>query len=70
MLLFLVTGIFGRVFCGYFCFQTLWTDVFVFIERLVQGERNARIKLIYSDLGDLSMFCFPCLYLFLLFFFQ
>ena len=47
-LLFFVTGIAGRVFCGYFCFQTLWTDVFVMIERLVQGERNARIKLINS----------------------
>ena len=44
-LLFFVTGLAGRVFCGYFCFQTLWTDVFVFIERLVQGERNARIRL-------------------------
>ena len=44
-LLFFITGILGRVFCGYFCFQTLWTDVFVFIERLVQGERNKRIKL-------------------------
>ena len=48
-LLFFVTGLAGRVFCGYFCFQTLWTDVFVFIERLVQGERNARIKLSQSD---------------------
>jgi cytochrome c oxidase accessory protein FixG len=45
LLLFFVTGIAGRVFCGYFCFQTLWTDVFMFIERMVQGERNARIKL-------------------------
>jgi len=44
-LLFFVTGIAGRVFCGYFCFQTLWTDVFIMIEHLVQGERNARIKL-------------------------
>lgn len=45
MLLFFVTGIAGRVFCGYFCFQTLWTDVFIKIERLVQGERPARIRL-------------------------
>lgn len=45
MLLFFVTGVAGRVWCGYFCFQTLWTDVFYFIEHLVQGERNARIKL-------------------------
>ena len=44
-LLFFVTGLAGRVFCGYFCFQTLWTDVFIFIERLVQGERNQRMKL-------------------------
>lgn len=45
LLLFFVTGIAGRVFCGYFCFQTLWTDVFMLIERLVQGDRNARMKL-------------------------
>lgn len=44
-LLFFVTGVAGRVFCGYFCFQTLWTDVFIFIEHLVQGERPARIRL-------------------------
>ena len=44
-LLFFVTGLAGRVFCGYFCFQTLWTDVYIGIERLVQGERPARIRL-------------------------
>ena len=44
-LLFFVTGLAGRVFCGYFCFQTLWTDVYVWIEKLVQGERPARIRL-------------------------
>jgi len=44
-LLFFVTGLAGRVFCGYFCFQTLWTDVYVWIEHLVQGERPARIRL-------------------------
>ena len=45
LLLFFVTGLAGRVWCGYFCFQTLWTDVFMFIERIVQGDRNARMKL-------------------------
>lgn len=45
LLLFFVTGIAGRVWCGYFCFQTLWTDVFMLVERWVQGDRNARIKL-------------------------
>ena len=45
LLLFFVTGIAGRVFCGYFCFQTLWTDLYLLIERLVQGERVTRIRL-------------------------
>ncbi|OOG23082.1 cytochrome c oxidase accessory protein CcoG [Thioalkalivibrio denitrificans] len=45
VLLFLVTGVAGRVFCGYFCFQTLWTDVYMFIERVIQGERPARMRL-------------------------
>ncbi len=51
LLLFMVTGIAGRVFCGYFCFQTLWTDVFILIERLVQGERNARMRLAKAPWG-------------------
>ena len=50
-LLFFVTGLAGRAFCGYFCFQTLWTDVFILIERLVQGERQARIRLAKQDWG-------------------
>ena len=45
LLLFFVTGVAGRVFCGYFCFQTLWTDVFMFLERRIQGERPARLRL-------------------------
>ncbi|MDA8095756.1 MAG: cytochrome c oxidase accessory protein CcoG [Betaproteobacteria bacterium] len=45
VLLFFVTGLVGRAFCGYFCFQTLWTDFFIFIEKWVQGERPARIRL-------------------------
>jgi cytochrome c oxidase accessory protein FixG len=45
LLLFFVTGLAGRVWCGYFCFQTLWTDVFMLVERWLQGDRNARIKL-------------------------
>lgn len=45
VLLFFVTGLVGRAFCGYFCFQTLWTDVFIAVERFIQGERPARIRL-------------------------
>lgn len=44
-LLFFATSLIGRAFCGYFCFQTLWTDLFIWIEKLVQGERPARIRL-------------------------
>jgi cytochrome c oxidase accessory protein FixG len=45
LLLFFVTGVAGRVFCGYFCFQTLWSDLFFKIEHWIQGERPARIRL-------------------------
>ncbi len=43
--LFFVTSLFGRVWCGYLCFQTVWTDLFMTVERWVQGDRNARKKL-------------------------
>lgn len=43
--LFLVTSVAGRVWCGYFCPQTVWTDLFIHVERLIEGDRNARIKL-------------------------
>lgn len=45
VLLFFATALLGRVFCGYFCFQTLWTDAFRFIERFIQGDRVARMRL-------------------------
>lgn len=45
ILLFFVTGLVGRAFCGYFCFQTLWTDFFIWIEQKIQGERPARVRL-------------------------
>ncbi len=43
--LFLATALFGRVWCGYACPQTVWTDLFIAAERLLEGDRNARIKL-------------------------
>ena len=43
--LFLVTSLFGRVWCAYSCPQTVWTDLFMWVERLVEGDRNARMRL-------------------------
>jgi cytochrome c oxidase accessory protein FixG len=43
--LFLVTSTVGRAWCGYTCPQTVWTDLFLVVERWVEGDRNARIKL-------------------------
>ncbi|MCW5773716.1 MAG: cytochrome c oxidase accessory protein CcoG [Rhodospirillaceae bacterium] len=43
--LFLVTSLAGRVWCGYACPQTVWTDLFMWVERQIEGDRNARIKL-------------------------
>ena len=43
--LFFVTSLLGRVWCGYACPQTVWTDLFVWVERIVQGDRNARKRL-------------------------
>ena len=43
--LFLVTSMAGRVWCGYLCPQTVWTDLFIHVERFIEGDRNARIRL-------------------------
>jgi len=45
MMLFGITAIAGRVFCGYFCFQTVWTDWFVWIEEKIEGSPLKRRKL-------------------------
>ncbi len=44
--LFLFTSALGRVWCGYACPQTVWTDLFILVERWVEGDRNARIRLL------------------------
>ncbi len=43
--LFVVTSTIGRAWCGYACPQTVWVDLFLVVERWVEGDRNARIRL-------------------------
>jgi cytochrome c oxidase accessory protein FixG len=43
--LFLATSLFGRVWCGFACPQTVWTDLFMLVERLIEGDRNERMRL-------------------------
>ncbi|WP_135081144.1 cytochrome c oxidase accessory protein CcoG [Terasakiella sp. SH-1] len=43
--LFAASAIAGRVWCGFACFQTVWTDLFMKVEEFVEGDRNKRIKL-------------------------
>ncbi|MFZ6734853.1 cytochrome c oxidase accessory protein CcoG [Undibacterium sp. Ji42W] len=49
--LFLFTAIAGRVFCGYACPQTVYTEIFLWIEHKIEGERNARMKLDASSMS-------------------
>ena len=43
--LFFFTALAGRLWCGYACPQTVWTDVFMSIERRIEGDRSRRLKL-------------------------
>ena len=43
--LFLFTAVAGRLWCGYACPQTVYTEIFLWIERVIEGERLARMKL-------------------------
>jgi cytochrome c oxidase accessory protein FixG len=50
--LFLFTAVAGRLWCGYACPQTVYSELFMWIERQVEGDRSARIRL---DNGELSL---------------
>lgn len=45
MTLFLMNALAGRIWCGYLCPQTIWTDLFLMIERLAEGDRRQRMQL-------------------------
>jgi len=47
--LFLFTSALGRVWCGYTCPQTVWTDLYVLVERWIEGDRNARVRLWHQN---------------------
>jgi cytochrome c oxidase accessory protein FixG len=49
--LFLVTSAVGRAWCGYACPQTVWTDLFQHVERWIDGDRNAQIRLARARWG-------------------
>jgi len=43
--LFLFTAVAGRLWCGYACPQTVYTEIFLYIERKIEGDRTARMRL-------------------------
>ncbi|HEY0105566.1 MAG TPA: cytochrome c oxidase accessory protein CcoG [Rhizomicrobium sp.] len=43
--LFLINALFGRLWCGYACPQTVWTDLFIHVETAIEGDRSGRIRL-------------------------
>jgi cytochrome c oxidase accessory protein FixG len=45
LLLFFVTAIAGRIWCGYACPQTVYTSIFMWVERHTEGDRQARMRL-------------------------
>lgn len=51
VLLALATVLAGRVYCGYFCFQTVWTDVFTAIEDWLEGPPQQRRRLAQAPLS-------------------
>ena len=42
--LFLMNAVAGRIWCGYLCPQTVWTDLYFAVERVFQGERRRQMK--------------------------
>jgi len=51
LILFLMNAVAGRVWCGYLCPQTVWTDLFFAIERWTEGDRRERM---HNDTGKLT----------------
>jgi len=54
--LFVITSAVGRAWCGYSCPQTVWTDLFQHVDRLVDGDRNAQQRLNDAPWGPQKIF--------------
>jgi len=54
--LFVITSAVGRAWCGYACPQTVWTDLFQHVDRLVDGDRNAQLRLEAAPWGPQKIF--------------
>ena len=54
--LFLITSAVGRAWCGYACPQTVWTDLFQHVDRWVDGDRNAQMRLEAAPWGPKKIF--------------
>jgi cytochrome c oxidase accessory protein FixG len=54
--LFLFTAVAGRLWCGYACPQTVYTEIFLWIERKIEGDRNARMHLDKQDFSSKKIF--------------
>ncbi|TCT06139.1 cytochrome c oxidase accessory protein CcoG [Aquabacter spiritensis] len=52
LILFLMNAVAGRVWCGYLCPQTVWTDLFLAVERVIEGDRRARMR---ADAGPWTL---------------
>lgn len=56
LILIWINAVAGRVWCGYFCPQTVWTDLFLLVERMVEGDRRERLKKQGSGLSPKRIF--------------
>lgn len=54
--LFLFTAVAGRLWCGYTCPQTVYTEIFLWIERKIEGDRAARMKLDNASMTAKKLF--------------
>ncbi|HJS38346.1 MAG TPA: cytochrome c oxidase accessory protein CcoG [Burkholderiales bacterium] len=54
--LFLFTAVAGRLWCGYACPQTVYTEIFLWVEEKIEGDRPARLKLDAAPLSPRKVF--------------